>query len=175
MAWVCLLVPSLLERDYCRSPASEWLASLPLLTRDVCIYEELIVWNRSADKSFRRADLEELLIETSSQTQATGGVRRQWAGNSWELPEHGGSSLSPSFKGGRRAFSSRGKNVRGAPLECWAWLRWGCHALPLSPREQAGPSRGGREASSFQTGPCSHCLLGQECWRWESLSASLAS
>ena len=77
MAWVCLLVPSLLERDYCRSPASEWLASLPLLTRDVCIYEELIVWNRSADKSFRRADLEELLIETSSQTQATGGVRRQ--------------------------------------------------------------------------------------------------
>lgn len=44
LTWrVCLLVPSLLERDDCRSPDSEWLASLHLLTRDVCIYEELIV------------------------------------------------------------------------------------------------------------------------------------
>ena len=44
LAWrVCLPVPSLLERDDCRSPDSEWLASLHLLTRVVCIYEELIV------------------------------------------------------------------------------------------------------------------------------------
>lgn len=66
----------------------------------VYVLTGLVVWTRGPGEPFRRTDLEGLL--TDSQTD-TGHRRSEDSGveNRWDLLEHGGSSLTCSFKGGR--------------------------------------------------------------------------